>query len=167
MANVISKTRLEEVLNFDAKTGIFRWKIRLSNHALVGSIAGCIAKTGNSRGYVLIRIDKTLYKAHRLVWLYVSGEWPSGHIDHIDGDRSNNKFENLRDVSRSTNMQNRKRCDADSKTGFLGVTKSGRKYIAQISSNGKNFRIGTFNSPESAHAAYIEMKRIVHEGCTI
>ena len=81
-----------------------------------GELAGCV----NTDGYVMVNIDRTRYYAHRLIWLMRFGEWPEGEIDHIDGDRSNNRLENLRCVSKSGNMRNQKR-NSRNTSGFPGV----------------------------------------------
>jgi hypothetical protein len=127
--------------------------------------AGCT----RSDKYVTIKVDAKRYLAHRLAWLYVHGEWPSRHLDHIDGDPSNNRIANLRDVSRSINMQNQLRARGDSLTGLLGVCKDTRKpwFYARITVHGKQINLGCFRTADAAHEAYLTAKRRLHEGCTL
>jgi len=160
---MISIERLKEVLNYDPETGVFSWRITLSQRAQYGKEAGHLS----ARGYIDIRVDRVLYRAHRLAWLWVTGTDIKHEIDHINGRRSDNKFCNLRDVKRLINGQNHRKPDRDSRTGFLGVTRNGRKYCAQIGANGKNHYLGLFNTPEGAHAAYVQAKRRLHPGGTL
>lgn len=127
--------------------------------------AGCI----NGLGYRVIRIDKRLYTAHRLAWLYVHGSWPSGVIDHINGDRGDNRIENLRDIPKAQNHQNLKRPPANNRTGWLGVTFSRRRqhYVAQICIDGRHLYIGSFPTAERAHEAYMRAKHKLHPAAII
>ena len=99
----------------------------------------------------------------------MTGRWPQKSIDHINGDGSDNRWANLRDVDQKTNAQNLREAHADNKAGLLGVHK-GRKYArwkAAIYVDGKTKKLGLFESAEAAHAAYVEAKRLLHAGCTI
>lgn len=101
----LSQERLKELLDYSPETGEFRWKVDIKYNIPADSLAGCVLK---DRGYVQIRIDGSLYYAHRLAWLYVTGSWPSKCVDHINQNRADNSFSNLRDVSSSVNNANRK-----------------------------------------------------------
>jgi len=129
--------------------------------------AGAVAGYVGNDGYVRIRASGTRFLAHRLAWFYVHGTWPVGEIDHINGDRSDNRIANLRDVSRLTNRQNMRRAQADNRSGLLGVSLANNRCKASIRSGGKNHHLGYFSSPEAAHAAYVAAKRQRHDGCTI
>jgi hypothetical protein len=119
--------------------------------------AGCL----NTDGYIIVNIDRTRYYAHRLIWLMKFGEWPSGEIDHIDGNRSNNRIENLRCVTKSGNMRNQKR-NSRNNSGIPGVgwDRSRNKWRVQIYVKGKNSFQGRFDSKEEAenHAKIIYMR---------
>jgi hypothetical protein len=99
----------------------------------------------------------------------MTGELPSGHIDHINGVRTDNRWVNLRDVTRLVNQQNMRRARKDSRSGLQGVqqTKPGGSWRARIRLNGSVHHIGCFPTPEMAHEAYVATKRKFHEGCTI
>lgn len=155
---------LKSVIRYVPETGEFFW-VRPKGGCANGRQAGTMREDGRRN----IMIDGVGYRAHRLAWIYQYGVLPSGDIDHIDGDPSNNRISNLRDVTRSVNMQNQRRARADNKTGFLGAYKCSRtgRYIAEIAIEGKPKRLGVFDSPELAHKAYVEAKRRIHIGCTI
>lgn len=107
-----------------------------------------------SNGYVIFSIFKRLYKAHRVAWAIYHGEWPDRHLDHIDGNRSNNRISNLRVVSRTENNMNmaRKSTNTSGQTG-VSRTKSGMRWRARIQANGKAKTIGSFATKEQAIAA--------------
>jgi hypothetical protein len=160
----LDQARLKSVLRYDRQTGLFRWKTTLNNRAPAGTVAGTYVRKNG----ICIRIDGVRYQAHRLVWLYVKGEWPKGQIDHRDGDHKNNALRNLRDVSHSTNQQNRRHPAKSNKSGFLGVSSlANGKFMASITINSKPIHLGRFDNPEIAHAAYVKAKRAIHQGNTL
>ncbi len=161
----LTAQRLRELLHYDPETGVFTWLESLSFRAPVGTAAG----TAQKIGYTIIGICGVRYYAHRLAWLYIHGRWPTNHIDHINGLKSDNRAVNLRDVSRSTNLQNLRRAPAQNKTGLIGATwdKSRSVWSAQIRVGGRNKSVGRFATAQEAHEAYIAAKRQFHEGCTI
>ncbi len=148
------------VLHYAPETGLFTRLRQMSATALVGDIAGhCKASTG----YWTIGLCGRYYQAHRLAFFYMTGEWPPHEVDHVDGDRANNRWANLRAATKSENLQNRSRPKKGSRSGFLGV--SPRKYgrwHAEIKFGGERRHLGTFNSAELAHAAYLEAKKALH-----
>lgn len=161
---MLTQSRVKELLDYDPLTGVFTYKT-LRGHMTGGSVAGALHK----HGYRHIKMDNKLYKAHVLVWLYVNGVFPSGHIDHIDHDKANNAISNLRDVNRMGNLQNQIKSHSNNKTGFLGVSlkKRSGKYLAQIQVAKKVIFIGHFDTPEEAHIAYVQAKRNLHSTCSI
>ena len=92
----------------------------------------------------------------------MTGEMPRGDVDHIDGDRANNIWANLRDVSHKANLQNRHGAQKNNKSGFLGVHKRGKKWAASIAVNGRSVSLGRYPTPEDAHHAYLGAKRLLH-----
>lgn len=156
---------LRRVLDYNPETGELTWKVTQNWKSKAGSTAGNV----NSKGRIQIRFRSRLYYAHRLVWLLTYGKWPEQTVDHLDGDKSNNRIENLRDVSNGVNQQNQRKPRSSSKSGILGVHWHDRdqKFVAKIGINGKNKHLGYFLTAEEAHAAYLAAKRKFHEGCTI
>lgn len=163
--STITSERLRDVLDYDAETGLFKWRRTLSARAQAGATAG----SKSYYGYREIRVDRLLHGAHRLAWLYVHGTMPTGQIDHINGDKADNRISNLRDVPARVNQQNRRRSQANNKLGLLGVCKpaGSNRYTAQIKVDGKRRTIGTFSTAEAASEAYLRAKRASHEGCTV
>lgn len=160
---MITAQRLREVANYDENTGIFTWAV-----ARKGCSAGKRIGTLKDNGYLHSGIDGKKYLLHRLAWLYVHGEFPSGDIDHIDGCRTNNRLINLRSVNRSTNLENIKRAKGHNKsTGMLGAYTHKDKFTSRIQVRGKSVYLGVFESARAAHEAYMTAKRSMHEGNTI
>jgi hypothetical protein len=159
----LTAERLRELLHYDPETGIFMWR-EPGKKRVAGRPAGSV----DTAGYRLIRLDGKLFRANRLAWLHTHGRWPDGHIDHISGDVSDDRIANLRDATRSVNAQNMRQASSKNATGFLGVSVvRGRYYAARIAVDGKPRHIGCFDTPEAAHAAYIEAKRRLHPGNTL
>jgi hypothetical protein len=162
----LTAERLRELLHYDPGTGAFTRKVDVKLRgervaASKGDAAGYLTD-----GYLLCRLDGRIYKCHRLAWLYVHGEWPKQQIDHINGVRNDNRIANLRDVSHQLNMQNIKTSRGAS--GVLGVNKNGRSgWQAKITVENKPLSLGTYRTPEAAHAAYLEAKRRLHPGNTL
>src|SRR3990167_3120706 len=106
---MISQQRLKELLSYNPNTGEFTRLVATGIHGCnkAGVVVGCLSDHP-TQGYILIRVnnDGILYRAHRLAWLYVYGFWPPADIDHINGNRSDNRIVNLRSVTRSQNLQN-------------------------------------------------------------
>lgn len=161
----ISAIRLREVLDYQPETGVFLWKARTAITNRVGEVAGTV----DSRGYIRIGVDRHIYKAHRLAWLFVHGCLPDGEIDHINGVKSDNRIANLRDVSRMTNQQNQRASLSRQIGRHIGVTPhpATGKWRARIWHQGKNLSLGLHATQEDAHKAYLKAKRQLHEGCTI
>ena len=155
---------LRSVLHYDPETGFFTWRERSDlpegrarnawNARYAGRRAGALVPSKHTT-YVTIRINNRHYRAHRLAWLYVTGEWPSGDIDHEDGDGTHNWFENLRDATRTQNNGNTRR-PTNNTSGYKGVVRShnGKRWVAYIRINGRLLHLGTYDTPQLAHAAY-------------
>ena len=144
---MISQKRLHELLAYDPESGVFVWKKPTSNRAKVGQLAGYI----DPSGYVSIRLDGKLYRAHRLAWLYVHGESPSTHLDHIDGCPTNNRIANLREVTEQQNGFNRG-VPKHNTSGIKGVSwhKGAQKWVAHIHHGELEFHLGLFVDIEDA-----------------
>jgi len=159
----ISVEDLKENLSYDENTGLFTRLKVLSNRIKFTKRVGVVKESG----YIHISINSTRFAAHRLAWLYMTGEMPKEFIDHINGDRADNRFCNLREVSNTENIQNQTKAHKGSKTGFLGVYAEGKKFFARIKVNGVIHHLGTHDTAEQAHQVYLEAKRRLHKTCTI
>ena len=148
----LSADRLRELLFYNDQTGQFTW-LQARGRASVGKVAGHVDKDG----YIIINIDEATYRAHRLAWLYQTGHWPEKFIDHIDGQRTNNTFSNLRECTQRENMQNI--APTKGKSLPTGVCKNGNRYQAKIRRDGLPTLIGSFDSAEEASQAYLAARR--------
>lgn len=160
MKNLVTAERLRELLHYDPSTGLFTRRVSLSNDGKPGDPAGSVPN--KVTGYVAVSVDGRLYYAHRLAWLYVHGVWPQ-NIDHRNGNRADNKLDNLRECSKSENAQNQKR-KTNNRSGFVGVhfdSVTGR-WRASIRISGKTTKLGRFDTREEAAAAYAEAKLTLH-----
>ncbi len=156
---MLSAERLREVLNYDRDTGQFRWRDDLP--VRVGPrMNGKPAGTPMWDGYIKIKIDGTLYSAHRLAWLYVHGEWPAGNVDHRDTNRANNAFDNLRLATHAQNSANKS--PNKSRSPARGVMPHGPGYVARVHHAGKRYYLGYFTTVEAASAAYEAKARELH-----
>lgn len=156
MKSKLTQKRLKELLYYNSKTGIFRWRISRRN-IKKGDIAGYKKK----RGYIVIQIDYKFYKAHRLVWLYENGYFPEPGLDHRDRIKHHNWISNLREASQQCNMRNYGN-PKDNTSGVKGVywNKAKNKWNAQIVVNKKNFYLGLYKDFSEAACA-----RLAAEQC--
>jgi hypothetical protein len=161
----LTHDRLKALVDYNPDTGIFTRLIATSPNTKVGEKVG----TRHRTGYEYAMLDYETFATHRLAWFYVYGVMPTYDIDHINGDKTNNRISNLRDVKFKTNMQNEVKARKTNKSGYLGVhwRKERCKWVAQLMVNGKHKRFGSFDTPEQAYKAYLEAKRKYHDGCTI
>lgn len=152
-------------LIYDPASGKLRWAQMLSRKCPPGSEAG----TPNKQRHLVIQVNRKRYMAHRVAWLLHYGKPPTGVIDHINGDGMDNRISNLRDVSQQVNQQNRRSPQINSGSGLIGASlhKMTGKWMAQIKTPEGQKYLGLFPTAEAAHAAYVNAKRQLHEGCTI
>jgi hypothetical protein len=154
--------RVRALLDYSPETGVFTWRSRPRedfssvhefsrwNSRYADTVAGSVGK----HGYRSIKIDRAQYKAHRIAWIYMVGHEPNNHIDHTNGMRDDNRWENLRDVPRMENNKNAKK-RSDNSSGVQGVSWQKRmgKWAAQIGVFGKQTHLGYFDSIEDAAGA--------------
>lgn len=135
---------------YDPSTGDLTWKIAFAN-VKVGDMAGWINK---SSGYRIIKIRKRDFRVHRIIFAIMTGQWPAECIDHINGDRSDNRWSNLREATNTQNLWN-KAPNKNSRTGIRGVhySKSSRGWVAKIGHQKKVIHLGVFSCIEQARAA--------------
>lgn len=150
----LTQERLKELFEYDEHTGNFTRLISTSTKSKVGQIAG----SNHIGGYIEIGIDNKSYMAHRLVWLYVHGHFPKRLIDHIDGNRKNNKLNNLREANHTQNMYNSK-IRSDNNSGIKCVSWNARegKWEVRIKIDNKLKYFGMYSDDD------FELAKIVAE----
>lgn len=143
----ITQEYLKSLFHYDPLSGYFT---RLTTRG--GNRAGGAAGTIDDDGYVRITIDGSKFRAQRLAFLYMTGAFPIGEVDHIDRVRTNNAWSNLRSATTQQNAANRAGPVRDLPKG---VSPCGKKYAAAVKVNGKRIHLGVFDTPDLAHAEYI------------
>jgi hypothetical protein len=156
---VLTQEELKQKIHYDPETGVFRWRFAPRPGTKPWEKAG----SPNGGGYMQIKIQGKTYQAHRLAWLYIHGVFPDKGLDHIDRNPLNNSIGNLRKANQAENGQNRNK-QKNNTSGFVGVSyyKQSQKWRAQIAVKGKDTRLGLFDTPEEAHAAYVAAKAKYH-----
>lgn len=154
----ITAEHVRELFHYDPDTGVIT-RIVSRSGAKAGSVAGALHQSG----YINIKIYRRTYKAHRIAWLYMYGEWPQQQLDHINGNRADNRICNLRSATANENSRNRK-THRNNTSGYKGVTwyARARKWQASICVNGKKKCIGYFKCPQAAHEAYCSASVMLH-----
>ena len=148
---MITQQRIMELFSYDETTGIFIRKCDISNYK-----QGTTAGTKDRNGYIAITVDRTITYAHRLAWLYVYGKMPAKEIDHINGDKADNRIHNLRDVTRAVQAKNMPKV-VKNNSACIGVAKRKdcNRWAAKIQVAGKNIYLGIYKTYEEAVAARI------------
>ncbi len=156
-----TQEQLKAVVSYCPDTGLFTRIAVTCNRVKVGDIPSHV----NGEGYVNFRVNGILHKAHRLAWLYMHGEWPSGQLDHINGIRTDNRICNLRIATNSQNQQNRiaPRKDNETKLTGVGFFSPRNKWRARIAINKNLHFLGYFDSKDAAAAAYMKAKNELHK----
>lgn len=155
-----SREIIKAVLFYDPESGIFQWKRNFMGRVKAGQTAG----SNHSNGYRAIRIQQRDYLAHRLAWVYVTGSLNVlDQIDHINNDRSDNRFCNLRLSNHSENCRNAK-VRKHNVSGLKGVKfdRQRNRWGARITVNGVTHWLGSYGSAADAHAAYLAAAPIYH-----
>jgi hypothetical protein len=155
-SHTITHPRLLEVVVYNPEDGSFRWRIK-KGKKFAGDLCGTL-----SHGYMIIGIDRVRYKAHRLAWLYVYGELPDKHIDHINRQKDDNRISNLRLCNDQQNGENVFLPLKNSTSGYRGVFFEAGKWRAKIWKQRKQIHLGRHVSAEAAHAAYLKAKQELH-----
>lgn len=148
----LTKAEIEKILSYDPETGIFTRRIQRSRY-FAGERAGRI----HHSGYETLKIEGYYFTAHRVAWLLMTGEWPQDDIDHMDRNRTNNRWSNLRAATREQNSRN-SIPKKNNSTGIVGVSEFRGKFIAHISTGGSRVTNKTFRTLKEAVAWRKEME---------
>lgn len=156
---MLTAERVRHLFTYDEDLGVLVRNFKRGK-ALAGSHSTCTDR----EGYLVVGIDSKLYRAHRVIWLYKTGYWPKNDIDHIDRDKANNRFSNLRDVTRAENKQNQV-AKKGSKSGVKGVSWDDKRkhWSAEITVNGKRFHLCWTTNKDEAAAAYAAAAAVLHQ----
>jgi hypothetical protein len=147
---------LINTLHYDPETGVIRWKVDYNNCK-----KGQPVFVRKNHGYLIICIKNKYLRVHRVAFLLMTGSWPQDAVDHINGDKSDNRFCNLRQVTNAQNLQNSK-LSKKNISGFKGVSwyKRGQKWQSSICANSKRYFLGYFDNIEDA----VNARRKAEEG---
>jgi hypothetical protein len=162
----MSVEEIRKIFYFDSSGTLFYKK----DSGIWGRVkAGTIAGGKTHQGYLDVRLKQRCFRVHHIIWALHHGKWPEKMMDHINGNRSDNRIENLREVSDRINAENKHIHQRNNKNGHLGVfyRSSRKRFVATIVVTGKKHWLGSFKTAPEAHAAYITAKRLLHEGCSI
>ncbi len=152
----MTRAQLKEILEYNPITGVFTW-LKPRGRLQAGSVAGW---TEQGR-YTRINTRYGIYYAHRLAFFYITGRWPKADVDHVNGNKADNRWKNLRGATRTQNFFNRG-ITKRNLLGLKGVFKKRNKFIAAATKNKKTFYLGSFDTPEKAHKAYVAFARKNH-----
>lgn len=145
---------LRRMFYCDPYNGILQWAVRAASHTKIGARAGGCSCSG----YRQVRINGRHVLEHRIIWCWMTGEWPTDELDHINRNKLDNSWGNLRSSTRSSNVANSEKPRTKSPYRGVTVTQAGR-WAAVIRCNGNKTHLGTFGTPEDASVAYREAYR--------
>lgn len=147
--------QISSYLSYNKDTGGFQWVVDVPKRGMRQALS-CGDKAGYLRpdGYVMLALLNKNYLAHRVAILFNTGEWPNGVVDHINGNKSDNRISNLRVVSHKDNIRNQRRA--------RGVSPNGKRFKSGLYVDGKYVHLGTFDTEGEAHTAYLEAKVRLH-----
>jgi hypothetical protein len=155
--NDLSAEEVRELFDYDDETGVLYWAIDRSIKTKAGDVAG----GGHNQGYLRVGVNYSHYLIHRIVWLLKYGDWPKYTIDHIDGDKKNNRISNLRDCPQQENLKNQG-LRTNSSSGIVGVNwiKATSKWRAIITIDGRTKVLGQFINIKDAEECRLKANAV-------
>jgi hypothetical protein len=155
---MISHGTLKSLIHYDPETGLFTWLVDRSRQAKAGQVAG---RQRPIDRYIAIKVCGQYFLAHILAHFYMTGKWPNGETDHINGVRDDNRWVNLRFVTRAQNLLNRKTyCTNTSGHKGVGWHSKLKKWRASIQLHGKRISLGCYETKAEAAEAYRQGEKI-------
>ena len=157
----LTAEQVRELFDYNPITGELKWRKSNGRRIRAGDKAG----TPHSNGYLTCKFNRTVFLAHRLIWIHAHGEWPD-FIDHLNGVRDDNRLSNLRSVAHQVNRQNTHGPSKNNASGLPGAhwVKAKGRWSSILYYDGKQHRLGYFDTAIEASAAYIQAKRKRHPG---
>jgi len=161
--------QIRETYAYDPETGVFTWKkCKKRSRMKIGDVAGSMVPNGFGANYWQLFFNNTSLRAHRVAFFLMKGRWPlpGMEIDHRDNNPLNNKFDNLREATKTQNIANRKKY-INNKSGYKGVTFYGKRkarkpFQAHIKTDGRNYSLGTYFTAQEASEAYLSAALFLH-----
>ena len=152
--------QLRKVFGYDSESGNIIWQHDVGRKIKMGATAGTLGK----KGYIQIAYGGCQYLAHRLAWLLKTGNLPKGEVDHKNGVRNDNRWDNLRVVTSSQNKHNIGSHRRTNRSGVLGAAFDAKTglYLASIRINGKTVNLGRYVEAQEAGDAYLKAKNTLH-----
>lgn len=165
MLTDLTAEEIRELFTYDPEEGLLRWRKSSGRHGRIpaGTVAG--GTSSNAEGYRNVNVRRKLYRASRLIWVFMTGEWPPHQVDHEDRDTGNDKWKNLRLATGSQNKANCGKYKGKSSLlkGVQAVQKARSiRYRAIVTKNGVREHLGYFDTEELAHAAYLKRAQELH-----
>lgn len=162
---LLTVEQLKHTFHYDPPTGLFRWRFSPRNDIKPWSLAG----STRADRYRSLHVRGIGFFEHRAAWAYMTGAWPVEDIDHLNGDRGDNRWLNLRMVSTQVNCQNRRAATVANRSGLLGAHFNAQmgKYVSAVRIDGKQKYLGTFATAEEAHQAHLAARRAHYAGNTL
>jgi hypothetical protein len=157
---MLTQSRLKELFSYDYETGNFTViKTRKGSSKKIGDLLG----SKSYAGYLEAEIDSKKYYLHRLAYLYMTGSFPEGNIDHCNRNKSDNSWKNLKVVTQQENLENNILPRKHGSLGYRGVYRYKDKFRAKINHKGKQIHLGQFATIEEASQAYLKAKPLIHK----
>lgn len=150
---------VRELFDYDADTGVLVW--RNLSHKKSNRIVGTAIRAAHDRGYCMVTILKRRFYAHRVIWLWMTGSWPTVQVDHRNGRTGDNRWCNLREAVPHEQNENLK-IREQNKSGWPGVRRRGNRWEARINARRVAYSLGSFNSLDEAIAAREAAKARLH-----